>query len=266
MKQVLAISLAVTLAVWFVLAAVPVAAHRAPPERRPVDIDVVSDSNTSLRSFPFRSGHTGPTMVTKRYLEATQGENYGIVVRNRSRERIGVVIAVDGRNIISGERSELGDREPMYIVAPGATGRYDGWRTSADEVHRFFFTAQADSYAVRTFGDTSSMGSIAVAVYREKPAPPELSLKRESAAPSAARSGAAADAAKKSAGTGFGDSSYSPVVNVAFEPERLPFQKELIKYEWREALCRKRLLECGEEPATRLWDDARYAPYPPPAR
>jgi hypothetical protein len=36
-----------------------------------------------------------------------KGENYSIVIRNNTPERIGVVIAVDGRNIITGEKSFL---------------------------------------------------------------------------------------------------------------------------------------------------------------
>jgi len=224
---------------------------------------VVGDSGNSLHHIPFQSGQKGHMLLNKRYLVARQGENYGIRVRNRTAERIGVVIAVDGRNIISGDRSVLGHREAMYVLAPGEHARYDGWRTSSNEVHRFFFTRPDDSYAARTFGDSSAMGLIAVAVYRERPAPPTQSLKRESAAPSAGRPEVSSDAAEKQAGTGFGESAYSPVVTVAFDPERRPVQKELIKYEWRETLCRKGILDCGENVPTRLWDDAHYAPYPP---
>jgi len=70
----------------------------------------------------------------------------------------------------------------------------------------------------------------------------------------------------ESAGTGFGDQRYSPTIKVAFEPEGTPALKTLIKYEWREALCRKGILACGQEPRTRLWDEDQYAPYPPGVR
>jgi hypothetical protein len=53
------------------------------------------------------------------------------------------------------------------------------------------------------------------------------------------------------------------VVTVQFEPERTAVQKMLLKYEWREELCRKGIIQCGKEPANRLWDDEGYAPYPP---
>lgn len=262
MRQIVAVFLAAIL----ILSADPAAAHKRPPLSASVDVEVVGDSGGSLHHIPFRSAQQGQLLVNKRYLVARQGENYGIKVRNRSAERIGVVIAVDGRNIITGERSELGHREAMYIVAPGETARYDGWRTSSSEVHRFYFTASDDSYAIRTFDDSSAMGLIAVAVFRERPKPPALSLKRESTAPSAGRPQSSSDAAEKQAGTGFGDSAYSPVMTVAFDPERRPVQKELIKYEWREVLCRKGILDCGQEGPTRLWDDAHYAPHPPENR
>jgi hypothetical protein len=180
-----------------------------------------------------------------------------------------VVIAVDGRNIISGKRSDLKGSEAMYIVNDYEYGEYNGWRTASDRVHKFYFTDMADSYAMRTFGDSSAMGVIAVAVYREKEQPqPVYEQERQDfkpAAPSAKRAaqGKAGLARDESAGTGFGDEHYSPTIRVAFEPEGTPIQKTLIKYEWRETLCRKGILNCREQAQNRLWDDDAYAPFPP---
>ena len=198
------------------------------------------------------------------------GQNYSIVLRNSSAERIGVVIAVDGRNIISGKRSDLRSDETMYIVDAYNQGRFDGWRTTDSEVHRFYFTDPGDSYGIKTFNDATAMGVIAVAVFREKrqtPVPGQT-FKKESpstAAPSAENSnrGSGKVLADDSAGTGFGDSRYSPVVRVAFEPERSPVLKTLVKYEWTGTLCRKGILRCGQEHRNRLWDEDGYAPYPP---
>ena len=143
-------------------------------------------------------------------------------------------------------------------------------RTSNDQVHRFYFTDEADSYSVKTFEDSSAMGVIAMAVFREKEQPqPLLDQKREGAAspaaPKAKKAPQNADRAlaNESAGTGFGEAQYSPVVTVQFEPERSPVQKTLVKYEWREVLCRKGILPCRAELGNRLWDRDRYAPYPP---
>ena len=255
------------MAVLIVGSAVPAFPHGG-NWRGGVNIEVVSDSGSSLPLISHRDLWQGKTKVIKKYLEARKNENYGIVVHNGTPERVGVVIAVDGRNIITGERSDLRNNEAMYILNGHEQGRYDGWRTSRDEVHRFFFTESARSYTMRTFSDSSAMGVIAVAVFREKDRPRPLGSMNQDAAPAAPHAagpshGPEKAQADRSAGTGFGDSSYSPVVNVEFRSESIPVQKMLVKYEWREELCRKGLVRCEQEPQNRLWDEGRYAPYPP---
>jgi hypothetical protein len=233
-----------------------------------VSIEITSESSRAFLSIPHRDFWKGGTHIIKQYLEAMRGENYGIVIHNMTPERIGVVIAVDGRNIISGKRSNLKNTEAMYIVNSYGYGEYDGWRTASDRVHKFYFTDMADSYAMCTFGDATAMGVIAVAVYREKDRPKPLSEQRQRdhrpAAPSAERSAAGKTgiARDESAGTGFGDEQYAPTIRVAFAPESRPIQKTLIKYEWRAVLCRKGILNCGEA-RNRLWDEDVYAPFPP---
>jgi len=251
------------------VSAAPAFGHGNAPFAGEVSVEIISDNGCVFRSFPASDHGKGETRVIKKYLEAKKGENYGIVIRNNSPERLGVVIAVDGRNIITGARSDLKNNETMYLVNAYEHAQYDGWRTTASEVHRFYFTEPADSYSVRTFADSSAMGVIAVAIYREKDRPqPLFDLSRHEAAPaapsldSAGRSMGKASAGE-STGTGFGDSRYSPVVRVEFEPENVPVQKTLVKYEWRETLCKKGILKCGQERKNRLWDNDEYAPYPP---
>ncbi len=249
--------------------AAPVQAHSRPPFPGDVSVEIVSDRGSMYQSFPHQDLWKGGTRLIKKYLEAKKGEPYGIVIRNNTPERIGVVIAVDGRNIISGGMSDLKRSETMYIVNPHEYARYDGWRTSDSEVHRFYFTDPSDSYSVRTFADSSAMGVIAVAVFREKDRPqPVLEQKRKEAAPAAPSASGGGRSQEKaladeSAGTGFGDAQYSPVIHVEFEPERMPVQKTIVKYEWRETLCRKGILQCGQERKNRMWDQDGYAPYPP---
>jgi hypothetical protein len=252
-----------------IVSAVPAFGQSRPSLAGDVSIEIVSDSGSVFRSFPLQEFRKQNTLLIKKYLEARKGENYGIVITNNTAERVGVVIAVDGRNIISGARSDLKNSEMMYIVNPYEHASYNGWRTTDSEVNRFYFTEPADSYSVRTFADSSAMGVIALAVYREKaqvrPMLKQSEKKEAPAAPSggnASRSGEKAQA-DESAGTGFGESQYSPVVRVEFEPERTPVQKTLIKYEWRETLCRKGIIRCTGERKNRLWDNGGYAPYPP---
>ncbi len=251
-------------------AAVPSSSLARPPLSQEIGIEILSDSGSGFRTIAYQDMTNGTTRIVKRYLEAKKGEKYAIIVRNNSPERIGLVMAVDGRNIISGKRSEMTSRNRMYVLGPYEFARYEGWRTSNNEVHRFYFTEPADSYSVKSFDDSSAMGVIAVAVFREKERPqPQLEERRQGVFPSAPSPEGARSEAKaldQRAGTGFGDAKYSPVITVSFEPETIPVQKILVKYEWRETLCRKGLLSCGRETGNRLWDDDGYAPYPPDYR
>jgi hypothetical protein len=263
MKSILIAALAIIMA-----AATPALSMGRQQPQEAISIEVVSDSGSIFQTIPHDDFWKGNTHVFKKYLDARNGEKYGIIIRNRTSERVGVVIAVDGRNIISGKQSNLGNNEMMYIVNAGEATRLDGWRTSQDQVHRFYFTNSVDSYTVRTFADSSALGVIAAAVYKEKPQPlPQLKQKNEAPAAGAPAEKKAKSAdralASESAGTGFGEAQYSPVTTVQFEPERTPVQKTLVKYEWREVLCRKGILPCGQQLGNRLWDENRYAPYPP---
>ena len=249
--------------------AVPSFAFIAERRAEAVQVAIVQDSGSPLPGIPYRMTRIGGTAVIKSYLEARKGEQYGIVVRNRTPQRIGVVIAVDGRNIISGQKSDLTSREEMYVLAPYESAQLDGWRTAQDTVHRFYFTEPSDSYSMQTFHDSSAMGVIAVAAFREKQ---PVRILRERAkkeqmmgSPEAAGSmnKSRSESAYDGAGTGFGDAYYSPTTRVAFTPETNPFQKNLIKYEWRQTLCRQGVISCAQKPRNRLWDEERYAPYPP---
>lgn len=260
----------------FILAAVVLAtsvpsyASIMPHREESVRIEIVPEAGSPFLHIPYRQSRIGGTSVVRSYLEARKGKSYGIVVRNLTPSRIGVVIAVDGRNIISGKQSTLKQSEEMYIIDPYGSAQLDGWRTAQDTVHKFYFTDTGDSYSIKTFGDSSAMGVIAVAAYREKQ-PYRLLHKqaKPGQAPSAPSASGRMDKSRaesardENAGTGFGEAQFSPTTTVAFTPEAVPFQKTLVKYEWRQTLCRKGLVRCGSEQQNRLWDEGSYAPFPP---
>ncbi len=206
-----------------------------------VEIEVISDNRGELRQYPARSYDSRQ----RAYIAVRDGERYRIRVRNRSGERIGVVISVDGRNIISGAKSWLRRGESKYVLGPWETAEYEGWRTSRQRVNRFYFTDVDDSYA-DAWGDHSAMGVIAVAVYGEK------HRKRHEYSMQKKREGysARSEAMRDSAGTGFGESEWSPSHRVKFKARKKPMFKKFIKYEWRRTLCRK-----GVIPSCRYGDD-----------
>lgn len=253
-----------------------------------VDVDVVGDNRGSLPEYKIvPRGHYN---THRAYVQAVQGERYAIRVTNNTGDRIGLVIAVDGRNVVSGRKSQLRPNERMYILPPHGSGTFEGWRTERNTVNRFYFTDPGDSYA-GAFGDFSAMGVIAVAVYREKYAPRERVYERVvperdergyfDRSPEPQGKGEDSDLRKPStpapapktmaprergeeAGTGFGEERYSPSKKVEFQPEPRVAERHFLKYEWRETLCKKGIIDC-RWPKNRFWDDEDddYAPYPP---
>src|SRR5512136_798295 len=127
-----------------------------------VEVRILTDDGRTLPTYPVRMKHA----LKKVYAEAIKGDHYRIDVVNRLDRRVGLVIAVDGRNIISGAKSWLKSNERMYILEPYGSGSFAGWRTDRDRINRFYFTDVPDSYA-SAFGDESAMGVIAVALYPE---------------------------------------------------------------------------------------------------
>ena len=254
-----------------------------------VEVRIVTDDGRTLSTYPVKMYHG----VHKVYAEAIKGDHYRIEVKNNLNRRVGLVIAVDGRNIISGTKSWLKSNERMYILEPYGSGQFSGWRTSQDRINRFFFTNAPDSYAA-AFGDGSAMGVIAMATYAEvqrhvamplSQATPGYARSHESKAegtadksslPAGASALGSVESMKKkadrsermqeSAGTGYGREEYSPSRTVAFEPEKRVLETIYVKYEWRSTLCRLGVVNCTEEPCrprNRFWNDYGYAPPPP---
>jgi hypothetical protein len=241
-------------------------------QAQPIEVEIVGDDGGVFARYDLAGRSRDGDL--RAYLEAERGRNYGVRVRNHTGGRIGLVIAVDGRNILSGQQSHLRADEPMYVLGANEQSTYEGWRTSDATVHRFYFTEVEDSYA-EAWGDRSAMGVIVVAAFRE--VPPVHSERRsqtELMAPQGKASGdsrsaespALSDAAR-AAGTGFGERHDSRSVRVHFEPQRRAFAKQFLKYEWRESLVRLGIIR-EAPPANRFWPEQigqteNFAPYPP---
>lgn len=270
------------------------------PTPKDVTVEIVDENGATFTQVPVKQ----TSKAFRAYLQAERDARYRIRVTNRSGQRVGLVVAVDGRNIINGARSDLQNTEPMYILAPYGTQEYGGWRSSLADVHEFYFTEWPNSYA-EAFGDRSARGVIAVAIYKEKAMSREdgqalwreQEQQRELAKRERAGSAAAADAepgdsaaaasppmadsrAENSAGerreskasvtqaepgTGYGDRREERAVRVAFDAESRVSSRIFLKYEWRETLCRKGVLDCSQ-PENRFWPDALSFAPPPPHR
>lgn len=126
-----------------------------------VDVQVRVEGNAAPLYF-------SPQGDSRRYFQACAGRNYSLVLRNNSAERIGVLIAVDGLNVVNGAKTNLQGTEPMYVLGPYETANIDGWRTSLDEIRRFVFVDEERSYASRTGQANGDMGWVRVLAFREQ--------------------------------------------------------------------------------------------------
>jgi hypothetical protein len=226
-----------------------------------VAVEIIGPQGQVFRQFPVTAGDG----ALRSYLQAEKGARYQVRVRNDSAERLGLVIAVDGRNIINGEKSDLERSEPMYVLDAWSSEGYAGWRANLEAINEFYFTDWSDSYA-EAFGDRSARGVIAVAVFREVPPAPRIQPRHEGEpmARDSAPAAAAARPAVKSAGTGYGDRRNDPARLVEFIAQPDADSRHFIKYEWHETLCRKRVIECAEK--NRFWDESKLGFVPPPPR
>ena len=231
-----------------------------------VDVSVALDGARAML-YPARDG-TG-----RFYLEARRGAAYEVRIDNRSHERIGVALSVDGLNAINGERDRSltlpSDPGRMYVLGPWEGTTVRGWRTSLAEVHRFTFVDEAASYAARAGKANARMGWIEVAVYREqrpyvwrdRPAPitPFAGGRDEVLSmptpPATAPPAAAAEAPREGAieqhdakrhdefgrsypGTGWGRREWDQAVVVDFHACPEPAERITLRYEYASALAR----------------------------
>ncbi len=161
------------------------------------------------------------------YVVGRPGDEYEVIVRNRTGEDLLAVVSVDGVNVVTGQSAS--PDQGGYVVGPWQRAVIRGWRKSLEETAAFYFTRLGDSYAART-GRPGDVGVIGVAVFRRArpafvaPGPwREREGKRESnaAAPQAKRFGPEAPL-----GTGHGRREASPARRAEFErasaqPEQL---------------------------------------------
>ncbi|MDH5835379.1 hypothetical protein [Luteimonas kalidii] len=204
------------------------------------------------------------------WIAAPPGHRYGVRLTNTSGERVLVVLSVDGVNAVTGETAHPG--QTGYVLAPWQSAEIDGWRKSYQDVAAFVFTALEDSYAART-GRAGNVGTIGVAVFRERawppaasgPSPPiargeeRIASRRHAPAAEAAQAhsdrSAGYDAhARQRIGTGHGPREWSPVGQTSFvRASRRPAQVSQLRYDAPHVLAARGILPRG-------WTDGAAGP------
>jgi len=114
---------------------------------------------------------------SRRFVVGSHGSNYSIVLRNRCKSRLEVVLSVDGLDVLDGKAASFGKRG--YVIAPDETLEIKGWRTSPETVARFRFSTVAGSYANLSTGEHRNVGVIGLAVFAEKGVDPWTWMPRE---------------------------------------------------------------------------------------
>ncbi|RZI71073.1 MAG: hypothetical protein EOP80_15705 [Variovorax sp.] len=221
------------------------------------------------------SGETLPVYAAadgQRYLPGRPGARYGVTLRNLRRERVLVVMAVDGINVLTGETA--GWAQNGYVLGPLQSAQIAGWRKSDREIAAFEFTASGESYGART-GRPLDLGVIGIAVFTERrpeprplPAPPVARAAPRQDEANAAKSEASAEAASK-LGTGHGQREESVVTHTRFDRARsTPDEVIALRYDSRANLVRMGVIPVPDDRVARPRafpqnPEAGYVPDPP---
>jgi len=220
------------------------------------------------------------------YIEAREGREYSIRLRNHTGQRVAVALSVDGLNTIDAKTTKARDGR-KWILGPWQTITLDGWQTTHSDARRFYFTTEEDSYGA-WLGKTRNLGLISAAFFREKrprptpvqsesrsdagrnapSAPSEQKMKRQEALGESEESAGLSD---EYAATGIGRKVDHRVRQVHFDAEASPSAVMEVRYEYHDALVRLGVLPrhyahrddplCRRERA-RGFEEMEFAPDP----
>ena len=230
------------------------------------------------------------------YVEALEGAEYSLRIRNPLPVRVAVALSVDGLNTIDARRTTARDAS-KWVIEPYGTITVSGWQVSAARARRFYFTGERDSYAAK-LGRPEDTGVISAVFFRERPRAAEVTppLRRTRPVPlegpraqaeGKEKSGAdtmsrrAENLAQASRGvapapddeyaaTGIGRSVDYSVRWVDLELETRPAAEVTIRYEFRPALVRLGILPrpypqpdpLRRRERARGFEDGRFCPEP----
>ncbi|MDQ3806476.1 MAG: hypothetical protein M3416_21920 [Acidobacteriota bacterium] len=197
----------------------------------------------------------------RRYVEAVEGAEYELLVRNPLPVRVAVALSVDGLNTVDARHTSSWEAS-KWVIEPYQTIRLSGWQMSWRHARRFYFTTERDSYGAR-LGRKTDLGVITAVFYRELtprrypvvPGPPipqehgqtrDRSDERSRAESPTSESGRARQGAgvvaprpdDDYAATGIGRPVDHHVSWVRLDLERRPAAEVTLRYEYRDALYR----------------------------
>lgn len=200
------------------------------------DIDILVDG-VPLQRLP----HDG-----RWYVEALNGREYAIRLRNPYGVRVAVALSVDGLNTIDARQTSAAAAR-KWVLGPYETVTISGWQTSRTEARRFEFTTEDRSYG-QALGRTANLGIISAVYFKERAAivgrdSIDQTSRRADAPPAAGPQEASAasgriKADEEYAATGMGRRTGHAVTQVWLDLEATPAQTVNIRYEFRPQLVR----------------------------
>ncbi len=101
----------------------------------------------------------------KTFIEAKDGFEYSLRIRNNNPYRVLVVASVDGLSVLDGKAASKDGNG--YVLNAYDKLNIKGYRATNEEVGAFKFVKKPQSYAASK-GDPSNVGVISVAVFKEK--------------------------------------------------------------------------------------------------
>lgn len=211
------------------------------------------------------------------YVEAFQGAEYELRVRNPSAERVAVALSVDGLNTIDARHSSAWNAS-KWVIEPYQTITISGWQMSSERARRFYFTNERDSYGAK-LGQTANLGVISAVFFKERrrvvPVTPPYPITRdkmesgESAraqeSPSSKSQGAVAPRPDDDyAATGIGRDVRHDVRWVDMDLESRAAGEVTIRYEYYSALLKLGVVprHTSREPLQRREDSRGFSPEP----
>jgi len=104
-----------------------------------------------------------------------KGDNFKILFTNKSTEQLQVRISVDGTDIVTGEPASTKSKGRMFLVDSASSWNFansvleiNAWPEDMEGGAAFIFGADSKGVSKNTHGDTKGVGTIAVAVFKEK--------------------------------------------------------------------------------------------------
>lgn len=167
---------------------------------------------------------------SKPFIKVREGDEYSILIKNPLPVTVGVVVSVDGLNVIDGKRATPA-KSTKWLLKPYRSMSIRGWQTGRKALRRFYFTKKRHSYAkwkerVDHRKYTQNLGVIGVAYFWNSKAlayalnPPKPFAEEESDSKDQIfQNGKEENRRKKvssQAGTGMGRHEYNRVKRVNF--------------------------------------------------